>query len=163
MRSWSLQRHTNRFCANACLKNAEELRLEVSVKRKVNWKDATAAEQELFIAMTKLFSGHEKLLDFVFACEKPSLRIYPDALIEQAKGLSGGEHVLVRLALDIWSDSGGVRISELLNRLDSTSFENAMTALRYVGPKGKSGLVSRASDPAWDGVFQPRGGLKDES
>lgn len=85
--------------------------------------------------MTKLFAAHENLLPFLFYTEAATLRHYPDVLMTQAKCLSSGEFVLIRLALDIWNDSGGVRISELLNRLDSTNFQNAMSALRYVGPK----------------------------
>ena len=123
------------------------------MKCPLNWKRPRVFEQELLIAMTKLFAAHENLMTFVFEREEPGLRNHPDILIEQAKGMSSGEYVLVRLALDIWNDSGGVQISELINRLDATNFENAMAALRYVGPKRGARVTSLVPDPAWDGIL----------
>lgn len=119
------------------------------MKSSIAWETATVSEQELCIAMTKLFATNDKLLTFVFDKDEPRLRAKPHQLVTEARSLSSGENVLVRLALDIWNDTGGVRITELLSRLDPTNFHNAIAALRYLGPKPLDPPNLLTEDPGW--------------
>jgi hypothetical protein len=121
------------------------------MKLPLSWKKPIVAEQELLIAMTKLFADNERLLYFVFNSDQPKLRDDPENLIEAAKSMSSGEYVLIRLALDIWNESGGVQVNELLRKLDPINFAKAIATLRYVGPKEKTFMSSRLADGAWDG------------
>ena len=53
-----------------------------------------------------------------------------DGLLSEARTMSGGEHVLVRIAYDLWEARGLVGISDLARRLDGRAFERAVDALR---------------------------------
>jgi hypothetical protein len=123
------------------------------LKSTLNWEKASVGENELRIAMTKLFAQHPQLLPLLFYTAEAKLRHYPDVLLREARCLSSGEFILIQLALDIWNDSGGTRIYDLLNRLDTANFQNAMMALRYVGPKESDPPDLKSllcSDPAWE-------------
>lgn len=100
----------------------------------LNWNETRPREKRFQVAMTKLFAANAELLPLVFHRDQPRLRYEPGIILAQVCGLSSGEYLLVRLALDMWNDSGGVRIQELISRLDSTNFANAMAALWSLGP-----------------------------
>lgn len=99
----------------------------------MNWKNMTISEKQFHLAVNKLFANCD-LLSFVFSAEHPRLRAEPEVILNEARGLSSGERLLVRLALDLWNDSGSVRIQELISRLDAMNFENAISAIRALGP-----------------------------
>jgi len=101
--------------------------------KSLNWK--TPGQQRLGLAMATLFAAHHDLLLFIFDPEEPRLSMTPDLMLQRIKGFSSGERLLIRLALDIWNDSGEVKITELLNTLDPTNFTNAIAALCQIGPK----------------------------
>jgi len=50
-------------------------------------------------------------------------------LLSEAKTMSGGEQLLVRIAHDLWEPKGDVRISELPRRLDRANFARVLDAL----------------------------------
>jgi hypothetical protein len=50
-------------------------------------------------------------------------------LLTEAETMSGGEQVLVRVAHNLWTAKGAVRLHELPRRLDRPSFERVVRAL----------------------------------
>jgi|SRR5437899_9503639 len=52
-----------------------------------------------------------------------------NGLFAEAETMSGGEHLLVRIAYDLWHAQGVVGIWELPRRLDRRSFERVLEAL----------------------------------
>lgn len=100
----------------------------------LHWKTARPRDQRFQIVVTALFASNARLLALVFDRDQPRLRDEPENILTQARGLSSGEYLLLRLALDLWNDSGDVRIQELISSLDSTNFANAIGALWRLGP-----------------------------
>lgn len=124
----------------------------------VKWGRASVAEGVLLTAMRELFAKHPDLLAFVFDPAKPCLRRAPRSLIEEARRLSHGEALLVRVALDLWNQSSGVGLYELIERLDAENFGHVIIALRMLGPKppSKDPLrrpPGRKADSGWDGTL----------
>jgi hypothetical protein len=100
----------------------------------LQWHNARPRELKFQVVMTALFAANSRLLPLVFARDQPRLRDEPENILTQARGLSSGEYLLLRLALDLWNDSGSVRIQELISTLDSLNFANAIGALWSLGP-----------------------------
>ena len=95
------------------------------------WKNASQGDKRLLHAISILLKNYPYLLDFVFDPHEPELSQSSDRLRREAGALSSGESLLVRLAMDLWNESGDVKFTEL-DRLDSSNFENVMTAVRYL-------------------------------
>lgn len=127
-------------------------------KAELNWENASVADFVLLQAMEQLFGRHPDLLPFVFNDTEPRLRRHPKVIMKEAEALSRGEDLLVRIALDLWNQSSGVGLFELIERLDSGNFQNVIAALRIVGPKppsrfGMQFAPGRKPDPGWDSVL----------
>lgn len=86
-------------------------------------------DQYRYEAIRIIFTKHSNLLNFLFDPIKPELRVSPECLLNQSKGYSSGEKILIKTALDVWNESGDTRISELLNTLDDDNFSNVLLAL----------------------------------
>jgi hypothetical protein len=99
-----------------------------------NWNMAKPREQKFQAAMKILFATNAGLLALIFDRDHPRLRDEPEVIMAHLCDLSSGEYLLVRLALDLWNDSGGVHIQELISRLDPMNFANAVAALWFLGP-----------------------------
>lgn len=56
----------------------------------------------------------------------------PEAAQRREVGGSPGERVMVRAAWDLWNGTGGVRLAEMLNTLDSVNFQLLATLLLAV-------------------------------
>jgi len=50
-------------------------------------------------------------------------------MLGRIAGLSDGEKVLIRIALDIWSGSGDAKVWELIETLDDYNFSNVLKGL----------------------------------
>jgi hypothetical protein len=98
-----------------------------------SFKDAD--EQKLFMAIHAFLKNYPKLLEFVFDPQKPRLRRDPEELLREGRGLSSGEYLLIKIALDLWNASGNTRIHELIETLDPGNFERVMKSLMSLGPK----------------------------
>ncbi len=123
-----------------------------------NWSQHFVAENVLLQAMRHLFRSNPNLLSFTFDTNEPQLRRSAGALLQEARGLSGGENLLVRIALDLWNQSGAVSLSEVVERLDSPAFDNVIAALKLLGPKrhsihGPQAKSGRKADPGWNDVL----------
>ncbi len=89
-------------------------------------------------AISLLLANDPKILRFLFAPCSQRLCAPANCLLEDAGVLSSGEQIMVRLALDVWSDEGGTSLWDVINVLDEVRFEGFMLALeclRYGNPK----------------------------
>ena len=87
------------------------------------------AHSHLVSSILHLFCNHEELVPFLFHHQKRELRASPTKLLKEARCLSRGERILIQIALDFWSDSGGARISDIVEHLDD---ENILTVIRGI-------------------------------
>lgn len=101
----------------------------------LKWEHPNVTDFVLLQAMRRLFARRPDLLTFVFHMKEPRLRRSPQILMKEARALSSGENVLVRVALNLWNQSGSVGLHEIVERLDETNFENTIAAMRILGPK----------------------------
>lgn len=90
----------------------------------------TFAESHLMSSIQELFRpGHEYLFGFLFHHQEPRLLDSPPELLNESRDLSRGEQILIQIALDFWSGSGGSRINEILEHLDD---ENVIALIRAI-------------------------------
>jgi hypothetical protein len=80
-----------------------------------------------------LLSNQPKLIDFLFKSDKAGLNAAPKELLRAAGVLSHGEMVLLLIALDIWSNDGGVSLTEAVETLDSSNWILFIQALEILG------------------------------
>ena len=97
------------------------------------WKFVSASQHRRIEAISLLLSNDYPLLEFLFEQDQPQLRAAPEELMSNSWPFSAGEMLLVRLALDLWNESGDVRICEALERLDGIRFQNLLLSLEYLG------------------------------
>jgi hypothetical protein len=64
------------------------------------------------------------------------------ALLDEARSMSGGEQLLVRIAYDLWHAEGNVEIWELPSRLGRPGFDRVVEALELL--RGEHSLDSAA-------------------
>jgi len=107
-----------------------------------NWSQALEHEKKTFFAFQILFRTHPNLLEFFFERTKPRLRKLPEILIQEAQSFSSAEYILVRVALDLWSGSGEVKMWEVYETLDGSNFGNFVSCLQHLGPKFSKGAES---------------------
>jgi hypothetical protein len=94
-----------------------------------SWLNATHTERRLYCLISLIFSNHPKLLEFFFERHSPRSSLKPDEMLKAARCFSSGEQVLIRVALDLWSESGGAQVRQLLHVLDQDSCSNVLKAL----------------------------------
>lgn len=83
----------------------------------------------LFTTIHTLFRSNEQLLFFMFHHQKHELRLTPDVLLQEAKELDSNDKILIQVALDFWSDSGGARLPEIIQNLEHDNFIAFVRAL----------------------------------
>ena len=77
------------------------------------WKNASTGERKQFLAISTLFGGREELLSWLFDPSSVRLRFPADVLKKNCRGMSSGDQVLIKIAIDLWCEQGGVKITEL--------------------------------------------------
>ena len=97
------------------------------------WQQVSGFERRQFQAISTLTSQNPQLLTFLFDPKASQLRLPVDRLLKEARGLSSGEYLLVKIAIDLWCEQGQVQIHQLLN-LDPVNFKLALTALAELYP-----------------------------
>jgi hypothetical protein len=80
-------------------------------------------------AITTVFGGDEHWHQFLFSHKKPELRLTPEELLAESLGFSHGERILIQVALDLWSEQGKARLTDLLEVLDEDAFLRVIAAL----------------------------------
>lgn len=93
------------------------------------WLDAEDSDKQTFKTINILFSKHPYLLKFFFDPNKPRIKYEPLKMIRASYGMSSGEQVLIKIALDIWSGGGNAKVCQILETLDDANFINAINAL----------------------------------
>lgn len=85
-------------------------------------------------AISLLLSNDPWLLDFIFKADRSGLMADPKALIEASCSFSGGQQLLIQIALHIWTDDGGLSLWDITHSLDEIRFEAfslCLEALRH--------------------------------
>ena len=100
----------------------------VHMQSPISWPTADADDQKRLEIISNLLWPHEKLLFFLFKTDKPELKGSPEEMKKRAQWFSTGEKVLISLALDVWSNTGGTMVTDLYN-LDPVNLQRAFTAL----------------------------------
>jgi hypothetical protein len=95
----------------------------------MNWTNTNRYEQRMQETLGIVFYNHPKLLEFLFDKEQPRLRVEPERLLSEAGVFSSGEKVLIRVGLDLWNGSGGVRLWDIVERLDVYNYHNLLAGL----------------------------------
>jgi hypothetical protein len=98
----------------------------------LNWDKAGRAERRMMESLNLMFSGHGKLLEFLFEPDRPKLRQEPEILLSLAGGYSSGERILIRVALDIWCGAGEVRLWDIIEKLDDECYAQVLRGLGHL-------------------------------
>jgi len=80
-------------------------------------------------AIHYLFDSDERLIYFLFHHKKTELRESPRTLLEEARAFSHGEFLLIQVAIDIWCDQGGAKLSDLFSVLDDDNIFRLLCAI----------------------------------
>lgn len=97
----------------------------------ITWVNNGPIESRLYWSIFTLFLNHPSLLDFLFDSEKASLRKEADELIKETAKFSSAEHMLVRVALDLWCGMGEANILEVFETLDAQDCRNFIRCLHF--------------------------------
>jgi hypothetical protein len=93
-----------------------------------SWPIECTADRRRFRVIAFALQDYPQLLDVVFDRDSPKTLLPPEELLKSFNGLSRGEGILLRSALDLWSSEGSVMILEIVKHLVSGHFRNVMDA-----------------------------------
>lgn len=97
------------------------------------WPKTFESDIRAYEAISMVFVNHQHLLNGFFEDKRARLRQSPEEMIEHyTQCCSDGEVILIKVALDIWSGSGGTLIFELTDALALHNFMNVLNALIHV-------------------------------
>lgn len=99
----------------------------MTLTRPMKWINSTHSDGRRALRICQMVEQNPKLAPWIFHPTKPELRADPDVLLTEG-GLSSGERVLVRVALDLWSDAGATPLMDLA-RLDPDNLNRVFEAL----------------------------------
>lgn len=94
-------------------------------------KTWSEGDKTRFLAISTLCRNHPKILEFLFKPDRPEMQSDAEEMMSLAGCLSGGEQVLVGVALDIWfyqSERYG-HIMDVCRRLDDGNFKAVIDAM----------------------------------
>lgn len=83
-------------------------------------------KSRLTTAIGIVFDYDERWLEFFYSHTNGELRLSPDKLVSEARCFSHGEQVLLKVALDLFTNGHRASISEILDTLD---WENLLRVL----------------------------------
>lgn len=92
------------------------------------WTQVTRSDRRLFKIISTLVGNESRILTFLFDTQFPRLRGPADEIIKSARGMSSGDYLLVKLAVELWCEQGQIPVHELLS-FDEPFFSRALTAL----------------------------------
>ena len=113
----------------------------------LKWQRPGRHEMRMMETLNIIFAGHNKLLQFLFDEDVAKLRHEPELLLTSACGFSSGEQILIRIALDLWSGSGGVKLWHIIESLDDTTYEGVLAGLRHLRQINPDGPEMRWRQP----------------
>ena len=91
-----------------------------------------ASEEKLKEVFKILFRGNDKLFSYLMDEKREKLRTNPEQVKKSICGLSSGEQILIKIALDFWNGSGKALWWEVFNKLDGRNTANVVEALVYL-------------------------------
>jgi len=77
------------------------------------WGGASSSERKQFFIISELLAERRELLDWLFDPERARLRHPAEVLKNKSSGLSSGDRVLIKIAIDLWCEQGGAQITDL--------------------------------------------------
>jgi hypothetical protein len=83
--------------------------------RMKTWNTVSLGDKKLFDAISLLLVGNLDLLTVLFNQQQPKLNGSSRNILRAASGLCASDFLLIRVALDLWSGSGGVTIDEIVD------------------------------------------------
>jgi hypothetical protein len=96
----------------------------------MTWKNASVSDRKRYLIIAKLLESHPKLLEYLFHPKKAELSAPPEELLRNP--YSGGEKILIQVAIDLWSSgSGGTQLMDL-NSLDGTHLYRVIEAFTSI-------------------------------
>jgi hypothetical protein len=98
------------------------------------WTTACAVETKQFEAIAVCLGQSPQLLGFLFDPDCPKLRESSDVLLREARGFCSGDHLLVKLAIELWCGSGELHVSELFET-EPEVFTAILAAFNILAPK----------------------------
>jgi hypothetical protein len=93
-----------------------------------SWKSAGRVERRLFCAVAACVETSPHLIEFLFDPDHPRLNRPADILLKNARCLSSGEYLLVKLVLDLWTEGGYLNVNELFS-LEKESLARVLSSL----------------------------------
>jgi len=119
-----------------------------------NWQNPRASEIRSFEAIERVFSSHEYLLGGFFEENRARTSLAPDEMLRRTAQYSGGEVLLIKVALDIWSGSGDALVWELLETLDQQTFLNVVAGLTHIrGEKSTMDSIDKCNQTIIDELW----------
>lgn len=96
------------------------------------WEKTSSSDQKLYRAISIVFDSRVELMDLFFHPSYPQLSASPDKIKKRASALCSGDELLTRVALDIWSESGGISFNEIYQKLDPEQMTRVITVLNFL-------------------------------
>ena len=117
----------------------------------LNWINPGRHQRRMQESLNLIFRNHPNLLEFLFEKDRALLRGEPEWLLDSAIEFSQGEQTLIRVALDLWSGTEGVKLWDILERLDEGNSECVLAGLRHLRrtERGKEPMVWRQPKRAY--------------
>lgn len=89
-------------------------------------------KSRLNTAIGILFDYDERWIHFLYSHKGSSLRCEPAELIAEARGFSRGEQIIIKVALDLWTNDHRTSISEIVEHLDWANLIRVLLAIMMV-------------------------------
>lgn len=96
------------------------------------WEKTSSSDQRLYHAISILFESRPELMSLFFHPSRPQLSAAPDKIKKMASSLCSCDELLTRIALDIWSESGGLSFNEIYQKLDPEKITRVVTVLNFL-------------------------------
>ncbi len=76
-----------------------------------------------------IFNFDERWIHFFYSHKGGNLRCEPETLIAESMCFSRGEQIMVKVALDLWTDGDRASLSEIINFLDWENLNRVLLAI----------------------------------
>ena len=96
----------------------------------IYWIDASPGDQLLLKSIILLLKSRPDFKKLIFHDTHAKLRHSPKKILSSFAGMSHGEVVLIKLALDLWSGERGANLHEVIKILDAENWSNFLEALK---------------------------------
>jgi hypothetical protein len=98
----------------------------------IHWKNACESDEVLKLAIGNLFKKNPEIINLFFNQTQPRLICSPEEIKEMARGFGSGDDLLIRIALDVWSEEGGIHFNEIYQKLDEHRFVEVINVLKFL-------------------------------